>query len=428
MASFRTGVFFLAMFSGAPAMAASLTGSSPGHHHFWKSNATMADHDSAVVDCAVRLRAMVNGSDAMTAVAASTGGGLAGALIGGIIDSNENRQGDAANMEGCMAIKGWSVVGLDDAEGEALKGLDAPAAIHEQLRAYVEAAASRGAILRGPYANELAAGDFVVDAAKDLDKISLSVRATKPEAEAAIAAAGKLSPSKPDLPKGVKPPKAIKGLKAEELAGADPSGAYVALRLTGVGRVIDGLSLTLSRLAADGAEVVHDGVATTAYLGYIKGKRFQRIEDGAGKHNDHVVKIPPGRWKLATITQSAYDADLCFGAPAFEIKEGETLFLGEMTLTDSGGYKLDASTLESARAMLAAAPEIAARVSAPAWTNGYTSDCFGSYAYAYEIPGAPVVDMDALARSAASAQVPSGAEPAGDTTPDTISSDEGAEQ
>ena len=399
------------------ANAASLTGSSSGYHYFWKQGAKMTQHDAAVVDCAVRLRAMVNGSDAMTAVAASTGGGLAGALIGGIIDSNENRQGDAANMEGCMAIAGWSVIGLGDVEGEALRGLDEPPTIHEQLRAYVEAGEPRGAILRGPYANELATGDFVVDAAKDLDKTSLSVRATKPEAEAAIAAAGKLSPPKPDLPKGVKSPKAIKGLKAEELPGADPSRAYVAFRLTGAGRVIDSLSLTLSRLAADGAEVVHDGVATTAYLGYIKGKRFQRVEDGAGKHNDHVVEIPLGRWKLATITQGAYDADLCFGAPSFEIKEGETLFLGEMALTDSGGYALDASTLETARAIFAAAPELAARVSAPEWTNGYVSDCFGSYAYAYEIPGAPFAGADEVV-----AEAPT------DATADTISSEDRADE
>lgn len=389
MFSVRIAAALGAAMSAGGAEAASLTGSSPGYHYFWKSGATMEAHDSAVVDCAVRLRAMANGSDAMTSISAATGGGLAGALIGGVIDSNENRQGDAANMEGCMAIKGWSVIGLGDAEGEALRSLDEPASIHRHLTPLVEAAEPPGAVLRGPFANELAEGAFVIDAAKDLDKQSLSIRATKPAAEAAIDAAGKLSPPKPALPKGVKPPKAIKGLKSEELAGADPAKAYVVFRLTGAGRAIDGASATLSRLADDGSEVVHDGAPTTAYLGYVRGRRFQRVEDAAGKHNDHVVEIPPGLWKLATLSQSIYDADLCFGAPAFEIAAGETVFLGALALSEAGGYRLDASDLETARAILAAAPQIAARAAAPSWTNGFTSDCFGSYAYAYEIPGAP---------------------------------------
>ncbi len=386
----------------ATAGAASLTGSSPGYHYFWKAGATIDDHDVAVVDCAVRLRAMVNGSDAMTAVAASTGGGLAGALIGGIIDSNENRQGDAANMEGCMAIKGWSVVALPFAEGEAIRDLDEAAPIREKLAPLVGAAVPQGPVLRGPFANELAEGDFTVDVAKDLDKASLSVRATKPAAKAAVDAAGALKPPRPDLPKGVKAPKAIKGLKADEFAGADPAKAYVVFRLSGPGRMIDGAALTFSRLAADGTEVVHDGAAITAFLGYAKGRRFQRVEDASGKHNDHVVEAPPGVWKLATISQGAYDADLCFGAPAFELKAGETVYLGEMTLSN-GGYGLDATTLDAGRTILAANPAIADRVKTPEWTNGFTSDCFGSYAYAFEVPGAPFIDLSARGRTAASA-------------------------
>lgn len=94
--------------------AASLTGSSPGFHYFYKQGATIDEHDAALVDCAVRLRAMVNGSDMTTAIAAGSGGGILPALVGAVIDNNENRQGHAANMEGCMAIKGWSVVALTE--------------------------------------------------------------------------------------------------------------------------------------------------------------------------------------------------------------------------------------------------------------------------------------------------------------------------
>ncbi len=385
--------------TAARADAASLTGSTPGYHYFWKAGATIEDHDAAVVDCAVRLRAMVNGSDAMTAVTAATGGGLAGALIGGIIDSNENRQGDAANMEGCMALKGWSVVGFPDAEGEAVRDLDDASLIREKVSPLVGSAAPAGPVLRGPFANELVEGAFVVEKARDLDKLSLSVRATKSAADAAIDSAGELKPSKPELPKGVKAPKRIKGHNAKELVAADPQSAHIVLRLKGAKSRVNSTNIILSRLAPDGSEVVYDGLATTAALGYLAGTRLAKGAVDGETYADFVVPVPAGRWKMATISVIPYDADLCFGAPAFEIGDGETVFLGEMTVRDGGGYPLDAADLETARAILAANPTIAGRVRAPDWSNGFTSDCFGSYAYAYEIPGAPFIDGAALMRA-----------------------------
>lgn len=378
-------------FTATGAGAASLTGSSPGYHYFWKAGATIEDHDAAVVDCAVRLRAMVNGSDATTAIAASTGGGLAGALIGGIIDSNENRQGNAANMEGCMAIRGWSVVALPFDEGETIRDLDDPAPIREKLAPLVGAAAAPGPILRGPFANELATGGFIVEKARDLDKVSLSVRATKPSAETAADAAGKLKPAKPDLPKGVKAPKRIKGLNAKSLPAADPQGGYVVLRIKGQKSRVVSTNLILARLAADGSEIVYDGAANAAALGYLAGTRLAKGETAFEEYNDFVAPLPAGRWKLGTISVIPYDGDLCFGAPAFEIADGETIYLGALSVPASGGYLLDASNVDDARAILAANPAIGERVKAAAWTNGFTADCFGSYAYAYEIPGAPFI-------------------------------------
>ena len=60
------------LFSNAAAQ--SLTGSSPGFHFFHKPGATMAEHNDALVDCSVATRGLVNGSDAMGAVTAATGG------------------------------------------------------------------------------------------------------------------------------------------------------------------------------------------------------------------------------------------------------------------------------------------------------------------------------------------------------------------
>ena len=428
MASFRAGIFILAVFSGAPAMAASLTGSSPGYHYFYKQGATMEEHDAALVDCALRTRALSQGagiSDDLLMQSASTGGygggfvgGALAGLIGGIVDGNEERQGDAANTENCMAIKGWSVVGIDDVEGEAIRQLDAPAPIGDRLRPFVEAPSAAGPVLRGPFANELAVGTFAVGPATDLDKQSLSVRATRDRSKAAVEQAGELKPPKPNPPKGVKAPKALKMIKAVDFAAASPEKSYVILRVVGGGVRPDSVILALGRLAPDGTEVVYDGAAIAALIGATPTIGKGSLE--GNKYRDFAVEAPPGRWKLAAIS-SGMAADLCFGAPAFDLGEGEVVSLGVLTLSKSGGYPLT-QDLAVAREILAANPALAEKVKAAEWTNGYASDCFGSYAYAYEIPGAPFVDMDALARGAAAA--PDDASP----PPDTISSGEDAEQ
>jgi hypothetical protein len=436
MSSFRFSLCLLAATVGDPATAASLTGSSPGFHYFWKQGADMAGHDAALVDCAVRTRALVNGSDAMGTVTAATGGGLLGALVGGIIDNNESRQGAAANTEGCMAIKGWSVVSLTEEQGKAMEQPDDPATIHEKLRPYIESPSPLGSVLRGPYANELAVGEFRVDKAHDLEEVSMSVRATRAQTNGAIDAAGPLKSPKPELAKGVKAPKTIKGMNAQSLSGADPANAYFVFREIGQGVTVNSTALSMTRLSDDGTEVIYDGAAVKANLGGLNNPKIAKHKVDSNKTYDFVAMVPAGRWKLSEFNFIQYVGDLCFGAPALEIKAGETIFIGVLSVRPGGGYPVT-SDLSAAKEILAANPALAEKVKPAEWTNGYTSDCFGSYAYAYEMPGAPFVDMNALAQSAASAEAPTEAEPAGNAMPgdvpedapeDTISSGGGAEQ
>lgn len=411
------------------AEAASLTGSSEGFHYFYKQGASMDDHDAALVDCAVRTRALVNGSSATDAYGLAAGaaggfaGGFLGAIVGGIIDNNENRQGAAANKENCMALKGWSVIALTEEEGEALEEPDDPASIHEKLAPYVEAASARGPVLRGPFANELYAGDFKVDKARDLDKVSMSVRAALDQIETAINAAGELRIPKPDLPKGVKAPKPLVAMKAQALGSVDAGASFVVLRTTGGAVDLNMTSVALSRLGPDGKEIVFDGRATLTNLGG-KAKKTAKGGDAAGKYYDYVAEVPPGLWKFSAISYGALAADLCFGAPAFNVRSGEVVFLGSMPV--AGGYPLS-QDLAVAKEILSANPALAEKAKAAEWTNGFTSDCFGSYAYAYEIPGAPFVDMVALARAATAAEA-ADEQPADGAIPDTISSEGGAEQ
>lgn len=375
------------------ANAQSLTGSSPGFHYFYKADVGMDAHDADLVTCSVAIRGLVNGSDAMTGIAASTGGGLLPALVGGMIDSKENRQGAAANIENCMAIKGWSVVGISEEQGELIKALDEPDAIHSALMPLVEATEPEGIVLRGPFANELAAGDFLIGEAGKRGEISLSVRAVRNRTDAAIEDAGKLKPPKPPkLERGVRAPKPIKPMKEDDLTNTDPSASYVVLRMRGGNRaILNATSLMLHRLHRDGTEVVYDGTPVTAIIGR---RKVAKTKDGERRLYDFVAKIPSGRWKIASISFAQFVTDLCFGAPAFSIGEGEALFLGDISLGETGGYPLETGNLDLAKSILAPAPAIAAKVHAASYTNGFTSDCFGSYAYAYEVEGAAFIDFN----------------------------------
>lgn len=395
-------VIWLGLFGFVVAMlpslvrAQSLTGSSPGFHYFYKTDSGMDSHDADLVACSVAIRGLVNGSDAMTGIAAGTGGGFLPALVGGLIDSKENRQGAAANIENCMAIKGWSVVGISDEQGESIKALEEPVAIHSALTPLVESPELMGAILRGPFANELATGDFLIGVAGKRGEISLSVQAVRNLTDEAVENAGKLKPPKPPKSEdGVKAPKPIKTMKDEDLARADPNASYVVLRIRGSKRgILNGIILMLHRLDTDGSEIVYDGAPVTAVIGGYGRPKVAKTKDDHHRLYDFVAKIPAGRWKIASISFATFTADLCFGAPAFMLGAGEALFLGDMTLGDEGGYPLETGNLELAKSILAVAPAIAEKVKATTYTNGFTSDCFGSYAYAYEFEGAAFVDVN----------------------------------
>ncbi|MEQ8934365.1 MAG: hypothetical protein RIE56_01065 [Amphiplicatus sp.] len=398
------------------ANAQSLTGSSPGFHYFYKAGATMDQHDADLVGCAVATRALVNGSDAMTGIATAAGGGFAAALVGAIIDNNENRQGAAANTEGCMALRGWSVIALSEAQGRAMEEPSDPASIRAKLAPLVEAAEPQGRALRGPFGNELAVGYFKAGEARDLDEVSMSVRATRDKADAAVAAAGELKP--PKTPTGA--PKPAKALKADDLAGASPAKSYAVFRAIGDSLDINMTALTLHRLNPDGTEVVFDGAVAVATVGGLR--RTGKEKSGADRRYDYVVEIPPGRWKIATIANGVFAADLCFGAPAFEVGKGDAVYLGTMTMPKAGGYALEERNLDVAKEILSPAPALAEKARAAEYTNGFLSDCFGSYAYAYEVPGAPFIDYNQLAQAgAAASEGLAEPEPASDSAqPDTI--------
>jgi hypothetical protein len=78
----------------------------------------------------------------------------------------------------------------------------------------------------------------------------------------------------------------------------------------------------------------------------------------------------------------------CLGSPAVTLKGGDVVYAGDFNL---GGDDIGPDmTLDPARTMLAAAPDLLAKLQPAAWVNGSTALCAGTYFYAYEIKGAPV--------------------------------------
>ncbi|MCX7357476.1 MAG: hypothetical protein NT015_04930 [Alphaproteobacteria bacterium] len=112
----------------------------------------------------------------------------------------------------------------------------------------------------------------------------------------------------------------------------------------------------------------------------------------SGDHQTHIVQVPPGRWRVTSITQTSgfdyavYITDFCLGAPSFEVRAGEAVYAGSFTQRGAFGPDMD---LTAAQADLAEVPAIASRLRAASYINGATYPCGGTYIYALEVPGAP---------------------------------------
>jgi hypothetical protein len=387
----------LAAMAGAiatPVMAQTdLTRSAGGYTYFNKPGADMEIHDADLRECRHQALQMVQ-PDLNTNAGAGHGliGALVAAVIEGAMDSMYERRGLAANIENCMVVAGWRVVRMPDQDGQALAARDQFGQAN-QLAGLVGAQDTQGEVVR-TYGNEIAAGGAVVFAqAGDLDKPSLSLTALAPLEEESV--------EKPDLPKMEKSARPPKPLAPEKL-GQTPEGyAVVVVRLRGSG-LQNGETLTLER-AGPYIEIPAwvDGQPASATASLPM--KFL-VKGGSRLEKTTAFAVPPGRWRLAGLSQGLFQLSLCLGAPAFDVAAGEVVFAGDFDLSASTVPDLDPAT---ARAALAAAPALAERVRPAVYVNGYKSQCGGAaYLYAYEIPGAPFANAASSPRPAAGQPAP----------------------
>ena len=354
-----------------------LTVPSPGYTYFHRAGATIEEHDAAVRDCGRQAARMAQPQDS-SAAAAGAAGGLLGALVvgavSGYVQAKRNSRALGANLENCMVIDGWAVRSLPAVEGEALDKLEQPA-LHEALALRFAAAEPDDEQVR-VFGNELRRQPPAAFGwAGDMDALSLSLQALPPLEQQPEATP---RPRLPRQPRSARPPRALTETQLAETQLAEaaaPDSALVVIKLKGLSQQ-SGRTLTFVRAGQDSD--------TPAWAADQRPDRFTvglthraATRGDAGRFNTEAFAIPPGRWRLASMTQAPVSLSLCRGAPAFEVAAGQVAFLGEFDL--SGGGAAPALDLEKADLP----PAYAALTPTPVtWTDGGVATCEGAYLYA----------------------------------------------
>lgn len=355
----------------ASAAPVNLTRMTLGYSYYNRPGATLEQHHEAVAACAVEAAKTVSVDEQFRG---AMGGGILPAILDEAFASAFNKATAAAGLENCMVVRGWRVVLVPKEEGKALAAL-APEALSAALKDWVGAETPHGEVVRvwGNDAGNSASIRFEIrpDKTKDgllsLKAVTINTLTFKPPAIKPVVSRTPLDKKWPTM-----------RLKASQLTLAPEGSAVLLVEMRGMS-MRNGTGLILSRIGPDGvppSTVDHAPDLVFTFVGLI----------GAKKGGNMVAAvIPPGRWRIHGMGPMPV-LSFCLGAPAFEIKAGETLYAGSFDLS-AADMGPDMS-LEPAKAWLAGTAA-ADTVQAASWTNGVQSLCGENAIYALEITGAP---------------------------------------
>jgi hypothetical protein len=388
----------LAAAAATPAYAgAKLNETSAGYTYYYKPGATLDAHDIDVAACR-RLAATTYQPPPHTTVVAQ--GGIYGAIgvaIGeAIVSGIQNHRGHLVNIENCMVVKGWRVVVLDQAEGQALAEGDKKTRT-EKVRAWIGAETPHGAIVRTFDNDALDRGTVMFLAANPAGKplsTDANVKIAPPPKPVADTEADLNAPEKPRI-------KPLKPLKPEELGGVPDGTGLIVVNVSGIGDN----SLFFQRLGpnADTPAAV-DGKAG----GFVVSQPVKAFaKAGVSTGMTVVYAVPPGRWRLAAMSAGEFSVDFCMGAPSFPVAAGDVVFAGSFDMA-SKTLTPDMSP-DAAKGLFPGLSTLPDKLRAAEWTNGSTGVCGGVYIYALEFPARPFADgyhMGSLAVSASMATAP----------------------
>jgi hypothetical protein len=348
--------------SAEPARA-DLTRPTAGATYFNKPGATAEAHAEGVRAC--------------VPVASRTIESTFGGLVPDLMASAQSNSTTQANIENCMVAHGWRVVRVDDQEASTLRDLPR-GQLADRLADRFGAASPKGVIVR-EFTNEGARGDTVWGAMPGYgSQTQLSVRAVD-------LTGVQLQPRRKLRKVQRNPPWAIIGLEAGAVRAPQADEALVIVRVVGSGQT-NGEGFSFDRVPPAGASPELgaydvDGRPDSFYAGV----RWSLAKGRASEVRERLVAFPapPGRWRLS---QKMGTLDFCLGSPAFDLKAGDVVYLGALDLVGRIGPDMN---LAPAQALLAATPDLAAKLKAVDWIADTKATCGGVYIYRLETTPPP---------------------------------------
>lgn len=357
---------------GYPRLPINISHMTLGYTYFNRAGATVERHNADLGSCMGEAVKTIS-ADAM--LSGGRNDGLVGNLIAGGLASAANRGTTASAVENCMIVKGWRVVLLPEAKGQALAGMT-DADVAAELGKWIGVSEPEGKVFRA-WRNE--AADAAIERwslrPPHINDGLLSLRLLKlgdvRDARKAVVAS----------PTGSSPILTRDMLKVDK---SWPSSRYEPAKMPKLPEngavLIFGMAGGITALELE--RVGSDPAVRPVTLDH-KPDRFRAF----GKWGAYIV--PPGRWRIRAMTKALLTINMCLGSPAFEIKSGEVLFGGAFDLNGSQfGPDMD---IAKAKAWLGQGA-LADRVAPVAWSNGSTGECGDSTIFALEFPGYPFAE------------------------------------
>ncbi|WP_305580831.1 hypothetical protein [Phenylobacterium sp.] len=363
------------MAGAAMAATPDATVAAPGYTYFNRPGAMAADYDRDVAGCiATGVAGFQDGRLDKHGEVRTGATPLFGGVVPGIMFSMANQVRLQVSLQNCMTVAGWRVMRLDDAQGAALWRA-APEEIARQLGAWAGAERPPGDVVRS-YENDAARRGAVVFAIHTIPRLSLhslSLRAFDPR-RLQVHPASKLR--YPDI----KAKYVAKPLDAAAVGAVPSTEALAIFSFSGKSpSKYDFLQVRRFGPTPETHAWDADGRPDEFFLWGEQWKPLSKTD-----REVYAVALPPGRWRIL----SRSTLELCLGAPAFEAKADDVIYLGHFDL-DAGMLSPDLK-LDSLPAGLPITPEQRARLRPAAWLNGARWPCFPAVAiFAMEFPGLP---------------------------------------
>jgi len=362
----------LAMAVSAAAEPVDLTKATPGYTYFNRPGATRENYAADFGDCfSLAVSRIPGGKIEPSGKVSGDLNPIYTGIIPGLLANRQHQARTQNNLENCMVVRGWREMRVDDARGAQLWEGDR-AALAQELDIWAGASAPPGEVVRS-FSNDAARNGTVVSGVPNplgqSGLHSLSMRAFDPRGLKPLPA------PKPFYYAGWGSKFLARPLDANKLEAVAPDTATVVLSLKGDVRTCIGC-LGFQRAGPSDDVLAFDADGRPDLFYFDKRSTLE-----AGDEKVQVFALPPGKWRVS----HRGNLEMCLGAPSFDVKAGQVLYLGRFDMTaEVLGPDMD---MDSVKSRLANAPGIVARMQPATWTNGAAWPChnwLGFYALEFK--------------------------------------------